>query len=381
MLKLGRKPPSEKFLILEAHTGRTKGVLLAVDDDRALRLTKQWDNFPTAKFLKHRTKTSRLPWKAGHMNVVVSADPALAATLTLPVAFDHSAKSPITSLDLENIFAQAIGKVFSEYRKAASAHLDTTELHTILVGNRVTHFTVDGREHKLVYDATGKKIKAVLELTFTTRDLFEPWKSFFNAPDDFFFTEAARAELHALGKVTPVPLHLVIAGPERAFAFAAKGGAEVVSLRRGEVGWLPAGFIGTIGAALGVSLGVAREMYGRYLRREISENATRHFDRMLLPHAESLAKELRRQKFAKPLFVDSHMPLPAFMASRVGISEAPLAPLLAKAGFSLNAGEWGMEEPQIFRTLAPFFEFYFDRTDSPLNHRLRRRLHWLGSSN
>lgn len=372
------KKPREEFLVLEAHPARTAGFLLAVDDDRAITLEKQWADFPVAKFLKRREKMKNIPWLSKKMRVIVSADPALAATLSLPVSFEHKGTETITVTELENLFGQAIGKVFAEYRKEAAAHLKTDELHTILVSNRVTDYTVDGREHKTVWDTKGRRIRAVLELTFTTRGVFDPWKNLFNAPDDFFFTETARAELHALRRIAEMPaVSLVVAGPERAFAFYAKSDASI--LRRADFDWVPGGFASTIGQATGVGPAVADQMYAEYLGGKLSPAAARHFDRMLAPHSEHFAKEARKHKLAKPLFIDSYLQLPDALHAKAGISAVPLAVTLAKAGFIVDVAQWGMSEAKIFRMLAPFFEFYFDRTDSPLNHKLRRRLHWLGS--
>jgi hypothetical protein len=61
-------------------------------------------------------------------------------------------------------------------------------------------------------------------------------------------------------------------------------------------------------------------------------------------------------------------------------AKPPVGAFLETSGFSIVSGNADVDAEVFFRTLAPFFEFYYDRSDTDINRWLRRRLHWLGSA-
>ena len=54
----------------------------------------------------------------------------------------------------------------------------------------------------------------------------------------------------------------------------------------------------------------------------------------------------------------------------------PLAEILQQLGFMDREGDSG-SDAVISRHLLPFIEAYFDKSNSEINQKLRRRLHWL----
>jgi hypothetical protein len=55
----------------------------------------------------------------------------------------------------------------------------------------------------------------------------------------------------------------------------------------------------------------------------------------------------------------------------------PLAEILAQLGFANRDGKYCDSDAVDARHLLPFIEAYFDKSNSDINQKLRRRLHWL----
>jgi len=368
----------EKFLILEALPERTRGLLLSVDAEKNLQVRRFWEEFPVAKLSR------RVPWEFGGTKIILAADPSLAFTVFVPVKLERepaAAKEQLGILELENLLAQSIGKVFSQCRKQAGQALRVGELETVLVGSRVRNFKVDG--HKVVNPLgfQGKKIEAVLELTLTTRKIFESWKSFFSTREKFFFTESARAWLTSLEKAGAATVNLITFRPETTSFFILEPAATGTVIYRGKLDWETNRLLESITSSLGVSRSLAEELYGRYLRGETSSSGARWIDRILKPVLDSLFHAMKKTRLRGPIYVDTMTPLPIALPKRRGkivLTALPLASLVEKLGFTLQPSRHNLSDTQLFRHLAPFLEFYYDKSDSSINHKLWRRLHWLG---
>lgn len=373
----------EKFLILEVGDEGTAGFLLNLDADKKLNLEKTWASFSWPKLSKHLRRHLE-KWK-----VVVSAHPSLASTVILPIKLEREsslAEHPLTNIELENLLVQATAKIFTQVRGEASRELGVDELDTILIDNRVSNFKIDNHHVMNPIDFRAKKIEAVLELTLTTRSIFDDWKNQFSIGEtkNFFFTESARAELFTLKKVKSPPLNLIILNDHAASQFFRLEKAAVGELiHRRRLRWSSNQILNTIAANLSVSVSVAGKLYSLYVKKELSPRISRHFNAILKPVISSLLRQLHSSRFKGTVYLDTPLPLPPSFPRRSGrlvFEKLPFESLTEKLGFKVDPALWLWSEGQIFKRLAPFLEFYYNNEDLAINHWLRRRLHWLGSN-
>lgn len=376
-------PGKEKYLILEVGEKNTSGFLLRLDPDKDLILEKVWENFFWTK-ISRRFRRRIEKWK-----VIVVADPSLATTIVLPIELereDSFAKSPLSNIELENLLAQATAKVFTQVRGEASRELGVEELDTILIDNRVSNFKIDGHHVMNPVDFRAKKIEAVLELTLTTRTIFNDWKNNFSIGEtkNFFFTEAARAELFLLKKIKSPPINLLILSSRQNSQFSKLEKAAVGELiHRVKLKWATNSIISTIEQDLSVSSAVAHKLYSLYSQKKLSSRITRHFNLILKPAIVPFLKHLEELKARGAVYIDTALPLPPFFSRKQGratLENLPFDDLINKLGFRFDSSKWPWSDNQIFKHLAPFFEFYYNNEDLAINHWLRRRLHWLGST-
>ena len=354
--------------------------MLSLDKERRLSLDKVVERVSPQDLLRWQKMrpTAR--------QVIAAAHHSLAVTVTVPVKLDRELglhREPISSVELENLLAQSMVKVFNQYRESVARALNVDELDAILVGNKVHSFKVDGHHVMNPLGFTGKAIYAVLELTLTTRAIFEEWKQLFNAPTGFFFTELARAELVALHKTEPLPLQLMTIELEDGAVFILDKAAIGTMMYRGKLEWKAEVLYELVSEHWAVSRRVAKKIYHLASRGHLSPAAARAIQKAMKPGLEALFHRIEKTKLHGAVYVESSVPLPFSLphrSGRVTLTTIPLLPLVDILGFHLNLGEWPFDPSHIFRRLAPFVEFYYDKSDSEINHWLRRRLHWLAPS-
>ncbi|HUC01959.1 MAG TPA: hypothetical protein VMA75_03565 [Candidatus Paceibacterota bacterium] len=382
--------PREKFLVLAIGPAGTDGLFLSVDEDRNIIFEKLARNLDLKKFFASPMRSvAQKSWEGAylfksHRKVIAVADSSLATTIPIPLdlAREHGTeKSEIVLPELENMIAQAMGKIFNQCRAEAAARLRIHELDTIMVGAKARNFTVDGNLVVNPVGFTGKKISLLLELTFTGRDLFRDLRQFFNAPDDFFFAESAQARLASLARARKLPLNLIVdEGPRGAALFVlqkTKDGHPV--LYRERLQWNFGLLFLRIAAELGVSEGAAKEMYRSYLAGAMSESVARAFKRIIDPVTEQFLKEVGKGKLKGHVYMDAEHELPFALPYKHGgasFDRFPMEEILTQLGFAERQGSYG-SDAALSRHLLPFLEAYFDKSNSEINRKLRRRLHWL----
>ena len=94
---------------------------------------------------------------------------------------------------------------------------------------------------------------------------------------------------------------------------------------------------------------------------------------------EQFLKEVGKGKVKGSVYVDAPHDLPfALPYKRAGATfdRFPLAEILQQLGFAEREGDGGTDAA-LSRHLLPFIEAYFDKSNSEINQKLRRRLHWL----
>lgn len=384
MINLRLFHKKEKFLILEVSGEKNSGFLLSLDEEKNLKLEKFWPDFSWSKvsrrFLRRPEK-----WK-----MIVSAGPGFAATISMPIELEREAgmtRSPLTSIELENLLAQTSSKVFTQVRGEASRELGIDELDTILIDNRVSNFKIDGHRVLNPIDFKAKRLEALLELTLTTRSIFEDWKNFFNIgqAQDFFFTEISRSELFALKRFKNLPVNLlVLSSGEFSYFFNLEKGAIGEVVNRHRLHWSTSRLLEIIEKNFGVSRNVSLSLYNLFLEKGLSPRLERHISILIKPILDQLIKNLEHLKVKGHIYIDSNLNLPPALSLRkikATTKKLPTDELTEYLGFNIvGESSWPWPKNQIFKHLAPFIEFYYNSEDLSINHWLRRRLHWLGSS-
>lgn len=369
---------------------RTTGLFLSVDEDRNIILEKLEQGADLKKFLKSPAqRLTQKTWEGNHLfksrrRVIAAVDSSLATTIPVPLTLmrDHvHVKTKITIAELENLIAEELAKIWNSCRDEAARRLGREDLETILVETSTGHFKVDEKPLRSPVGFAGKKISLLLTLTFTSRELFENLKPFFNLPEGFFFVEAPQARLRALSRVRDLPLNLIVAdGAGASLYIFMKPGGEHAVLYREKLNWTFSLLTQKIREALTVSEAAAKELYCLYHKGEMSEAARRAFKKTVEPALQALFRELERAKVKGPVYIDMPDALPFALPLKHGaitFEEHPIGEVFHKLGFSADLGAFGENKSAVLRPLLYFLEAYFDREKSLINRKLRRRLHWL----
>lgn len=377
MIKFNFFHQREKFLILEISPQKTEGLLLGVDQEKNLIPEKIWKDFSFRRISKAPLENLK------KRKLIVSAHPSLVTTISLPLELKREpniSRSPLTLIELENLLSQAIGRMFNQRRAEASLALGLGELDTILVNAKVGNFKVDGHFVLNPVGFGGNAVDAVLELTFTTRQIFDELQGFFNDRDGFFFTGSSRAGLLALSRIQNPPVSLILMDPAHTFYFVLEKAAWGYRTQGGKLDWSLSSLFKAIASSLGASRSVVLKIYDNYLNHETSEHFSRALARIIKPIENNLFHEIKKSRLVRPVYLFSPIPLPfssPHRNGRVAINAIPLNQILEKTGFKIDLTQWPLTESEVFTKLVPFLEFYYDKSDLEINQKLRRRLHWL----
>ncbi len=384
--------PREKFAVLEILPNRTDGFFLSVDDDRNLIFEKKTRNLDLTKsFGSPALGLTQKSWEGRYLfksrrKVIAIADSRVATTIPVPLDLHRepsATKEKITLSEFENLIAQAMAKIFNRCRAEASERLAVGELDTILVRAKAGRMLLDGQAVADPVGRVGKKISLLLDLTFTQREAFEDLKKFFSSPEEFFFMESPQAQLTVLSQVRPLPLNLIAANDDGAssslFILESTPLGHPV-LYRESMAWHPEAPIREIMASLDVPKAVAEDLYEAYRAGQVSAAVARHFDKTTEASRRKLIAETEKAKIKGPVYFDTPYALPFEVPYRfhgIVFEYAPLVEVMQKLGFAGTPAEWQVSASDLARCLTPFFEAYFEKDNSEINRKLRRRLHWL----
>jgi len=394
--KLNPFAPRERFLVLEISPKGAKGLFLNVDENRRIVFEKSVDRLDLENFLASPFQNLlQKSWEGQRLfkfrrKIIVAADPSVATTIPVPLEIPRDRgqwDEEITIAELENLIAQAMQKVFNACRTDAATRLGVDDIHAILVGAKTKRFTIDGRSVMNPVGFAGRKISLLLELTFTGRALFDELKQFFSAPEAFFFVEAPQVRLASLSRVRKLPVNLVVADGDGAALFVLRNGKGAAAakdtypvLHRGALAWSFGSIFNAISAELGVSERTAEGLYCSYIAGEMSESARRTFKKIFQPALDDFLKEIADAHVEGTVYVDAPHELPFALPHRHGavvFERIPVPELLEQFGFAGGLPDFPKDARVASAPLLYFLEAYFDKSNSEINQKLRRRLHWL----
>lgn len=342
---------------------------MSLDDKKKIRKEKFWDN------MEKKSRSGRPIRAFSTAKAIIACDPELAFKAIIPLsAGRESTSEPLERVELENLLAQAIGKIFNHYRREASLVLGVDELDTILTDSKVFSFEVD--KHKVINPLgfKPKEIRAVMEMTFTGRGTFERIKNLVKKTD-LFFTEKGHAQATAMKKIDSKKSDFLRIGPTKSH-FYARNGSGGISSRR-ELKWSTGGLAAEISRRWGLSDAAARNVYKYYAKKNVSPPLDKYLTKIFSKPVKELANHVKKMKTATKVHVSGEVPI-----SLIGKNifyESLLEGFSEKSGFAVEESDFGTPA-ETFRQLAPFLEFYYDNSDSEINSWLKRRLHWLGSA-
>lgn len=365
--------PDESYLVIEVLPGKKRAVLLSVSDERAVKIRRAWDDFSLARYSDKVRPLRFTP------RVVVSAHPSLVYTASVPARVERdNPLAPLGPVEMENILGQALTRIFNAQRSVAAKHLGVEELDAVLVQSRVSNITLDGKDLISPIGVKGKKIHMDFEITFTSRELFEQWRNFFNAAGGFHFADISRAHLFAFKKAGAQNARALILG-EAESSFHAPQAATVNAKSRGQVKWGIASLTQPLRSHWGLSEKSARDLYGLYVQKALSAPMAQRVQGLISGALRDLEKKMAKTSLSDDFYVAGDLALPIEELSIKGaVKEYPLSCVMEASGFTLEPGfESVLAREKLPGILAAILEFYYDKDNTPANMWLKRRVHWL----
>ena len=355
-------------MLLDVSAEKISGLLISLDSQKRIKKEKFWENI-------EGRSSKRWPSIPLFNKTIVACDPELAVKIFIPLSISReSGAGALERVELENLLAQAIGKIFNHYRKEASLVIGADELDTILADSNVSGFEVDS--HKVINPLgfSSKEIKAIMEMTFSARKTYERVKAAIRKPD-FFLTEKGQAQSEAIKKLGDKRADFLSLGPDKSYFYP--GYISGIPYSRRELKWSTGGFVSEICSCWNLGENTAKSVYHYYLKEGVSPLMDKYLSKVFSKNARDLAGRVKKIKTAKKVCFTGNASLN--LLGRSMFYEPPFESFLAKSGFSAES-DGLLSGAEGFRTLAPFLEFYYDNSDNEINGWLKRRLHWLGSA-
>jgi len=366
----------ERFLIVTVSAHENEAMLFSFGEEKKLVLQRIW----RAPTLEKLFPKYALP--VAHAHTILALHPELSFTATIPASQVREDKNvPVTFSEVDNFVGQAIGKVFTEVRKDASHALTTQEFDAILIDSRIVRCAVDNKELLDPAGALGRTLHVAIELTFTARPTYERVRFLFDR-EKFFFTETGKASLHVLQRFSSSPVGVLLLDAPQSFLLGYHAPKPFFAMHYGAIPWADTSFLETIAIRWGVPPVAQYELYDSYIRKELSLPILEELETAFLARAKGLFHAVRTSRLQGKIYVLSRTLFPFALPRKEGKCTfvAPsLRHVCEDLGFRVEPFEWRMEEGELFVRLAPFFDFYYDKSESALGRGLRRRLHWLGA--
>ena len=355
--------------MLDVSTDKISGLLLSLDDQKKIKKEKSWEN------LERSPSSKRQAFIPNVSRVIAACDPELAFKVFIPLSIKREEQAePLEKTELENLLAQAIGRVFNHHRREASLVLGADELDTILADSNVSGFEVDGHRVMNPIGFKPKELNAVMEMTFASRRTFERVKSV-RKKADFFFTEKGQAQAAAANRMGAKRTDLLLTGSKKSYFYPS--GNSGTSYARREMKWSKESFVAEICRQWSLGETAAKDIYGYYVKEDVSPPLEKYFKKIFSRIVKDFVGHVNKLKTSHKVYIAGDVPLE--LLDRSMFLELPVESFAAKSGFLIDKSTFPVDF-ETYRQLAPFFEFYYDNSDSDINSWLKRRLNWLGSA-
>jgi len=348
-------PREEKFLLIDIRLEQVRLFKLGIGPEKEVVLTKIGEaaEFGGMVLPKH------LPDRA-----IVAASFPLAYTSFLPINLirDNPAE-PLKATELQNLLSRSVGRLFVQCRDEARKELKMEDAEIILAGSRVTKFKVDGHAVVNPIGFRCRNVHALLELTLTSRSVWSVLKAL--KLRQIFFVERERSICSVFRKIDPHTAALLSVGNNDSFLF---GLADPERPMRRFLDWRPDIVYAAVGRAFGTDNETSRKLYELYIKGSVSPRFKQKMSKVVDPGFRELFSKLPPRR--SEIYIESFVPL----ASGRRFQPSGIAARKIENKFGIRYG--GEVD---FPLLAPFLEFYYDKSDSQINHWLKRHLHWIGS--
>lgn len=367
---------NERYCLLVVGRERSIETLLEITPDREIKEVRFRDNLKVGEF-SHAT--SRI---SGSCKGIVGLHPGVAYSVSIPleVKRGESHNEQLSGPEVENLLTKEVGQRFIQLRDEASSSLGIDQIDTILADSRVGDFRVNGRRVVHPVGCVAQTFEATTELTFTSRNLYEGIKKYFDR-HSFFLGDAGRAVLQAAAKDTPLPLGiLALDYPQSVYLKLNKNTAKEAPLQRATIPWSTNSLVDIIMTTWHVDREAAEEIWVSYSNDELPRTVKEFLENKFLKTLQSLEKTIKKIPSRGHNFITSSRTIPSDLLSLDKmIDPAPvLIERLNKMGFTINEEL----EPNFTRfplILGVLEDYFSDRGHTDINRWLRRRLHWLGS--
>jgi hypothetical protein len=126
----------------------------------------------------------------------------------------------------------------------------------------------------------------------------------------------------------------------------------------------------------GMSADVARQAVERCTSNLLSPYVSATFADLLSSANNKFYRELRATGVRSGEVHSNRPAVPGVRPARIEVKELPLCAVLSRRGLTVENAV-GLSPSETLKFIAPFVEFYYHKKESPVNHWLRRRVHWL----
>ncbi|MBS3903567.1 MAG: hypothetical protein KGZ30_04330 [Anaplasmataceae bacterium] len=335
--------------------------------------------FENNRELNNQTHISGL--RSGYKGIV-GLHPSVSYSVSLPLHIERGeSHSPhLTGPEVENLLTKEVSQRFIQFRNEASESLGIDQVDTILTDSRVGNFKVNGRHIVHPVGCVAKSFEATTELTFTSRNLYESIKRYFNRRN-FFLSDSGRSLLKAIAKEEQSPLGLLALDyPQSAYIRLERKGVKEPFLKRVVIHWSTNSLTDVVMTSWHIDREVAEAIWRKYIDQQLPREALDFLKSKFQKVTQPLEKIIHKLPSQGENFIISSREIPQDLLD-IATHPSPLPYLhsrLEKMGFTLNSEKETnlASHPLLLGTIEDYFS---DRGHTDINRWLRRRLHWLGS--
>lgn len=375
----------ERFLVLELFRHGIRATTIRVDTEgRLLRVgapTAAKSGESLVAFAKRLGKLSR-------MNVVVSCDAALAATVQGNIVVPNEGGGVLDEAAVEHIVAQSIWKLFDGERSVAAKRLGVSTDELVLADARVWRVALDGRVMLNPLGYAAKNVEVRLSVTMMPRAQHALLTAAFPL-GIALMSESGVSWARVLQSTTADDAPFLVAGlfPEHAVVVVADDGIRYVDAFE----WGEQQLISGVAVQLAVTHDIARYVIGAardgaktspLFTRKVGDIVAAELQ-LLVNGLQTVAGKLPARKCLVVPFYDVTSVLLSIPIKNMSRRLAKVL-FVSAEDISKNFGfaiQWKVSEPAYVSlgAVMSFFDAYIAPKFQTLNAIARRRVRWLQS--